>query len=385
MMWGTYLHVPWCRRRCPYCAFYVEAAHDVPWDAFADALIAENQWRSAELPGPTHTVFFGGGTPSRMPTAVLARVLASIERNEGASVTAECNPEDCTPEWLDGAITAGITRVSLGMQTFQPEFARLLNRACSVADARHTAVRVADSPLSSWSVDLMFALPGQTLAQVDRDLDAIEAIGAPHVSLYGLTYEPGTPFTRARDTGRFTETSDDLWRAQYDRIVERLGAIGLRRYEVSNFARPGHEAQHNRLYWTDAPYLGLGPSAHGYLPDGRRYQNRSDVTHYLAHIDPTDTVEMPTPEQAAVDGLISGMRGCDGVDIDHLARRTGYQPDPVAVARLATEGLVTWEPPRIRLTDAGFPLCDGVCSHLADRLVLSPAPSNGPLVSHQGL
>ncbi|MFT6144435.1 MAG: oxygen-independent coproporphyrinogen-3 oxidase, partial [bacterium] len=318
----------------------MEAAHDVPWDAFADVLLTEYATRKNSVSGLPHTVFFGGGTPSRMPTPVLSRVLAGIERAPGTEVTAECNPEDCTQEWLDGALEAGITRVSLGMQTFQPAFARLLNRACSVPEAKETAERVASSALTSWSVDLMFALPNQTLEQLDADLDAIQAIGAPHVSLYGLTYEPGTPFTRARDKGTFTETSDDLWRDMYDHIVERLRNMGLERYEVSNFAKPGHRSIHNQLYWSDRPYLGLGPSAHGYLPTGERYHNAPNIGHYLSVADPTELSESPNAEQAATDALVSGLRGVEGIDLAALAHRHGVGPQSTAVDRLEREGLI---------------------------------------------
>lgn len=377
MTWGLYLHVPWCRRRCPYCAFYVQAAHDVPWDDFAAALLAEYAQRRDSVTGPPATVFFGGGTPSRMPAPVLARVLAGIERLPGTEVTAECNPEDCTPEWVEGALTAGITRVSLGMQTFQPAFARLLNRACSVADARQTAKLVANSGFSSWSVDLMFALPNQTLAQLDADLDAIEDINAPHVSLYGLTYEPGTPFTRARDSGTFTEASDELWRDMYDHIVHRLRAMGLERYEVSNFAKPGHRSAHNQLYWSDQPYLGIGPSAHGYLPTGERYHNAPDVAAYLRG-DTAEERESPDSEQAATDALVSGLRGVEGIDLAALAARHGVGPQSAAVDRLESEGLIRKSGSRIALTDAGFPVCDAICGHLSDRLVLVGRASKGP-------
>lgn len=366
--WGLYVHVPWCRRRCPYCAFYVEADRDVPWDAYVDALLAEYALRRPALPEPASTVFLGGGTPSRMPPAALSRLLAGLSRLDDAEVSAECNPEDCTDDWLQGAMEAGVNRVSLGMQTFQPDFARLLNRNSSVHEAQQTAARVAAAGLRSWSLDLIFALPDQTLADLERDLDAIEASGVPHVALYGLTYEPRTAFTRARDAGRFTEASEDLWRAMYERIVERLRGMGLERYEVSNFARPGHRSQHNQIYWNDQPYLGLGPSAHGFLPDGRRYHNKPDAGAYLRGGDPTELIEAPSPEQAAVDALVSGLRGCEGLDLHRLGQRTGLAPTTSAVERLCQEGLAQLIGERLSLTDAGYPVCDAIASHLADRL-----------------
>jgi len=378
LTWGTYVHVPWCRRRCPYCAFYVEADRDVDWAGFVHRVLREHHDRRRAFEGTASTVFLGGGTPSRMPTDALHTLLDGLAPAPDAEVTAECNPEDCTPAWLDGAITAGVNRVSLGLQTFQPRFARLLNRACSVDDARDTARRLAAAPLNSWSLDLIFALPGQTLADVDADLDAIAEVAPPHVALYGLTYEPGTPFDRARERGKLTALPDDTWRTMYDHIVARLRAMGIDRYEVSNFARPGHRSAHNQGYWSDQPYLGVGPSAHGYLPDGTRYHNVRDVVRYLADDDCTATVERPTPTEAATDHLVSVLRGVGGVNLDRLARRTGLCPPSGVVQRLCIEGLLTQHGAQIALTDAGFPVADAVIAHLADRLAPAvPAPSAG--------
>jgi oxygen-independent coproporphyrinogen-3 oxidase len=228
--------------------------------------------------------------------------------------------------------------------------------------------RVTEAGFDSWSLDLIFAVPGQTLDDLDRDLDAVERLSPPHVALYGLTIEPGTPFERAVRSGRMATVDEAHWRRMYDHLVDRLSALGLQRYEVSNFARPGHHSRHNRLYWSDRPYMGLGPSAHGYLPDGRRYVNAPRLPSWLP--DPVGTAqeERPTPEQRLADLLVSGLRAAEGVDLEHARRQTGLRLDPGRIERLVP-GLVELHDGRVRLTDAGVPLCDAVVARLLEHAV----------------
>ena len=366
--WGVYVHVPWCRRRCPYCAFYVEVDRGGDREEFADRVLAEAASRGAPFRalGAPATVFFGGGTPSRLAPDVIGRLVHGLEPTPGAEITVETNPEDVDAAWPDAALAAGVTRLSLGLQTLDPKFARLLNRACTVEVAAATLAQVAAAGFASWSVDLIFALPGQTLADVDADLDRLLAHAPPHVSLYGLTYEADTPFARARDQGKFAETDDGAWRDMYARIVERLAAAGLERYEVSNFARPGHRSRHNRLYWTDRPYLGLGPAAHGYRPDGSRYANVRSVDAWQIATDPTADEDPPDRGTQALDLLVSAIRGVDGVPLARLGA-LGYHLDPAAVAAIGA--FVTADADRIALAGEGWFVADAVTSRLARALV----------------
>ena len=187
------------------------------------------------------------------------------------------------------------------------------------------------------------------------------------MSLYGLTIEPGTPFERAVERGTFAPADAETWRIMYDRIVERLAIAGLERYEVSNFARPGHRSRHNRLYWTDAPYLGLGPSAHGYRPDGSRYANVRDVRAYLERPDPTVEDERPSPKQAALDLLISALRSSDGVPRASLAN-LGLAPDERLVRALIDANLLLDDAAALRLSHDGFALADGLAERIWDGL-----------------
>ncbi len=372
--WGLYVHVPWCRVRCPYCAFHVDPDRgDAPWEAFADRVAAEVDSLRPRFPGPLHTLYLGGGTPSRAPTPILKRLLSL---GSGAvELTLEANPEDLDEAYLGAALAAGVTRVSLGVQSLSTAQARKLGRAHTPAEGRAAAQLLARSGAPSWSLDLMFALPDQTLADVTEDLDAVLSLDPPHVSLYGLSYEAGTPFGRAAAGGKLVEADEGLWADMYGTIVERLEASGRLRYEVSNFARPGHESEHNRGYWRDRPYMGVGPSAHGYAPDGRRWVDRPDTALWIDGQDPVRTWETPTPDQAATDMIISGLRSVDGLDLVRLARRTHRAPRGVAVRKLMSAGLLDTTTDPLRLGPAGWMVADGVAAALAaDLMVLDPAP-----------
>jgi oxygen-independent coproporphyrinogen-3 oxidase len=314
-------------------------------------------------------VFFGGGTPSRLPPRALGEIVAALDPVPGAEITAEVNPEDLDEAWVEGALTAGIDRVSLGVQSFDPAIAGRLGRA-HTRKAADRALELARA-FRSRSVDLIFAVPGQAVDQLDADLDRVLAAEVPHVSIYGLTFEPGTRFERARARGRLAPVEDEAWRVMYDRLVDRLDRAGVRRYEVSNFARDGHRSAHNRLYWTDAPYLGLGPSAHGYAPDGARWVNH-DLDRYLVEADPTASSERPDPEARATDLVVSALRSVEGLDRARLASTTGLQVERGVVRSLVAAGLVREDGARLALTDAGFPLCDAVAARLVDGLEESP-------------
>lgn len=366
--WGLYVHVPWCRLRCPYCAFYVlpDPRDADLHDRFVDRVIAEVGRRSVDFSGPPRTVYLGGGTPSRLAPGALTRLLQAIVPPGCEEVTVEANPEDVTDAWAEAAKAAGVHRVSLGVQTLHPGHARLLGRARSPADAQAAVPRLRG--LRSFSVDLMFGLHGQTLEDLDRDLDAVLATGAPHISLYGLTIEEGTGFERAAARGRVVAADEELWRAMYARIVDRLKDAGIQRYEVSNFARSGHLAIHNPGYWRGRPYLGVGPGAHSLLPDGVRTIDRPDLDRWMTG-DVEESRELPDAEEAATDLLISAVRTTAGLAESVLAARTGLVPSARARERLITAGWIHDQPGWMILTDEGFFVADAVVAELGRDLV----------------
>ncbi|MBN2798104.1 MAG: coproporphyrinogen III oxidase family protein [Deltaproteobacteria bacterium] len=373
MSWGIYVHVPWCTRSCPYCAFFHEPARDVPWDRYVDAVLAEHAGLRPLFPGEPTTLYLGGGSPSLLPLEPLARLIAGLAPDGVEELTLEVNPEDANPAWLAGVRALGVHRLSLGVQSLRGA-AKTLGRARSSRAAPAVIAHIRELGFPSWSADLIFAVPGQTLEELRLDLDAYLALEPPHLSLYGLTLEPGTAFGRRAEAGRLRPLPPALWREMYDLLVSTLQEAGLRRYEVSNFARDGHRSRHNRLYWRDRPYMGLGPGAHGYAPDGRRWSNAHDIEGYLRAPLTSASWERPSPGEAAIDYLLSATRGSDGVDLERLARRTGHRLNPQATARLVAGGLLEAQAGVLTLTGEGYPLCDAVISHLVDALV---APAAG--------
>ena len=366
VMSGVYVHVPWCASRCPYCSFNVFVHPDPPYDRWVAGV--KRDWAAVQdrLEGPLHSVYFGGGTPSLAPPEAIADLLEAIHPPSAAEITLEANPATITPDSLSAFRAAGINRVSVGVQTFNPRFARLLSRGHSVHAARELVGMVAAAGFRSWSVDIIFALPGQTLTDLQEDLDDILATAPPHVSLYGLTIKSNTPFERAQAQGKLLLPDEDTWRAQYDHIVATLKHAGLQRYEVSNFARPGHRAVHNEATWRGGHYAGLGPGAHGFLSDGVRTKMHDDLETWLA--DPCGQSERPDSWQAAVDFLLSTLRHIDGTDQALLRARTGHSVRTAAKTALVRAGLLHEQGEQLRLTMEGWPLADGITWQLCEAL-----------------
>lgn len=308
---GVYVHVPFCARRCDYCAFatWTDRAHLM--GAYARACVAEVE--SAALP-PATSVFFGGGTPSLLPVDQLAAVLAAVPRRPGAEVTVECNPASVSPAILEAYVAAGVTRVSLGVQSTDPAVLAALGRDHDPATARRAAGLVARAGFATWNVDLIFGAAGETVDGWRRTLDEVLALDPPppHVSAYALTVEPGTPL--AADAAR--HPADDDQAEMYLVADQALAAAGLRWYEVSNWARPGHECCHNLLYWAQGDYRGIGCAAHSHQA-GRRWWNVRTPERYIERVrtgrSPVAADETLSAEERRVEGLQLALRTVAGV------------------------------------------------------------------------
>lgn len=271
-----YVHVPFCARRCDYCAFATWDDRAALMGPYAEACVAE--LASASLP-PATSVFFGGGTPSLLPAASLAAVLAAVARAPGAEVTVECNPDDVTEARLAAYREAGVTRISLGVQSLRPHVLAALGRAHDPDVARRAARLVAGAGFASWSVDLILGAAGESAADWAATVEAVLSLCPPHVSAYALTVESGTPL--AADPARFPDDDDQA--DKYLAADAALEAAGLASYEVSNWARPGHECRHNLLYWSQGDYRGIGAAAHSHR-GGRRWWNVRTPERYIARI-----------------------------------------------------------------------------------------------------
>ena len=373
--YGIYVHAPWCRTRCPYCAFNVYPDRDSDWAGWAQGVYAD--WDQKRAPFEraydqgAHSVYFGGGTPSLAPPDQIGQILETLPVQPGAEITLEANPGDLSEARIDAWRALGVNRLSLGLQTFNPRLAHLLNRGHTAEQSRALAERVSRAGFRSWSIDVIFALPGQTLDDLALDLDEMLSLSPPHASLYGLTFEEGTPFGRAEQSGRMAPMDADLWREQYDIVAERLSAAGLERYEVSNFGRPGHRAVHNESVWRGGPYAGLGPGAHGFEPDGHRTLNEARPEVWAQR--PLLSRTLPTPAEGAIDFVLSTLRHTDGLPLEALHARHGHR---VRLSRLAPllrpprdqRPLLAHDGASLRLTPAGFPVADGVVERVVDAL-----------------
>jgi oxygen-independent coproporphyrinogen-3 oxidase len=372
--YALYVHVPWCRHVCPYCDFNVYASAAVPEAddvrAYRDELAAwatRPEWRGRRV----DTVFIGGGTPSLLSPngiGVLLDGVRAVGLCDDAEVTLEANPGTVDDTRLAGYRAAGVSRLSLGAQSFQADLLRTLGRDHTSDDTRAAVSAARRAGFSNVSLDLIFAVPGQSLAMCEHDVAQAVALAPEHVSAYALTWEEKTPFHAWRARGRLTAVDDDLESGMADVVAERLAAAGLERYEISSWARPGRTSRHNTRYWDGTDYLGIGPGAHSFHagPPARRWWNvrlphrwRDEVSHHGTAVDGQERL---TDAQARSDFIITGLRRITGADVPEFERRFALplrQAFP-QLAHLEADGLVELHAARLRLTARGLRYADTV-------------------------
>jgi oxygen-independent coproporphyrinogen-3 oxidase len=338
----AYVHVPFCRHRCGYCDFSLVAGRDDLVDRFVAALAVE--LGRVGPPLALDTLYLGGGTPSHLGPAGLRRLCDLLHERlrpvAGAEITIECNPEDVTPALAAAARDCGATRASLGAQSLDTATLRALDRSHAPDDVRRSAQLLRERGLAV-NVDLMTAAPGQSLAAVERDLDAVIDLAPEHVSVYCLTWEQGTAFERERRRGAVATADEDLERAMFEAAIDRLEAAGYEHYEVSNFARPGHRCRHNEAYWDCRAWEAFGPGAARFDGRTRITNHRSPVTwinKVLAGDDATGDVDAMHDEAAARERLVVGLRRRAGVSRAAFRAASGLDLD--ALARPAIAGWV---------------------------------------------
>lgn len=311
-----YLHVPFCHRKCTYCAFYSVRSTAADVEGYVDALLAEMELRKGEHAHAVRTVYFGGGTPSLLPPGQMARVVEGLRRcfdlSQVEEATLEANPEDLTPRYLsDLSALHFFNRVSIGVQSLDDRVLHLLNRRHTARQALDAVENTRRAGIGNISVDFIYGLPW------DAGMTALPD-GIDHISAYALTLEPGTALAVQVGQGRVAMPGDDEVVRQYHALHRAFEAAGFRQYEVSNYARPGFESRHNSRYWDRTPYLGLGPAAHSF--DGRhRRWNHSDVRHYIATMLSPDgpgdccTQETLTDADAYNEMLMTALRTVRGI------------------------------------------------------------------------
>jgi oxygen-independent coproporphyrinogen-3 oxidase len=316
-----YLHVPFCARRCSYCDFVIAVRREVPWQAFAQTVARECEVRAVgDTSAPLRTVYLGGGTPSRLGARGVGAVLDALRRHvvmeDDAEVTLEANPEDISEEAVRAWRDAGVNRLSIGIQSFDDLVLSWMHRVHDASAARRAVEAARKAGMEAFSLDLIFATPDRLSRNWEHDLEQLVALAPDHVSLYGLTIEPHTPLGRWHERGQEREADEERYEREFLLAHDMLGSAGFEHYEVSNFARPGKRARHNSAYWLGVPYLGLGPSAHGFDGDTRRWNIEAFAAWERTVgtlTDPVGGEEALTDENRIAEAVYLGLRTSDGL------------------------------------------------------------------------
>src|SRR4051812_16770989 len=325
---AAYIHVPFCAHHCGYCDFAVAAGQDQLIDLYVEAVATE--LARLDAPAPVDTVFLGGGTPTHLSAAQLDRLLAAVARwlplRPGGEFSVEGNPESVTADKVDVLAGYGVNRVSLGVQSFRPDLLARLDRVHRPDHVGPALDRIRRR-IANVSLDLIFGVPGQSVADWGADLDAALAFEPDHVSTYGLTYEKGTRLWKRRRRGVVVPVPEADELAMYELAMDRLPAAGLEQYEGSNFARASRRCRHNETYWANEAYFGFGVGAARYV-EGRRELNRRDTADYVRRVlsgeAPTFQSECLPPEESARETAAVQLRRAAGVARDRFRKQTGF-------------------------------------------------------------
>ena len=371
---ALYVHWPFCVSKCPYCDFNSHVRETVDQDAWRDALLADLAHEAALLPEHRLTsIFFGGGTPSLMPPATVEAVIAAARAYwataDDVEITLEANPNSAEAANFADLASAGVNRISLGLQSFDDESLAFLGRAHSATEGRR-ALDAAQNAVDRVSFDLIYALPGDDEASWSRDLDRALSLGTEHLSLYELTIEPGTRFATMVAKRAFDPLDAETAARLFELTQQRTAAFGLPAYEISNHARPGAESRHNLSYWRYRDYAGVGPGAHG-RRGGMRTVRHKKPENFLSAVARNGhglvEEEQLTGEEAAHEALVMGLRLAEGIDPAALAKRLGVYRliDDAAVDRLVGHGLLERDGPILRTTLAGRLLLDSILAEIA--------------------
>ncbi len=320
-MAGIYIHIPFCKQRCNYCAFYSTTLYNIK-EEYVNALCKELLMRKDYVAGDViSTIYFGGGTPSTLTIGQLRKICDTIYSTYpiagNPEVTIECNPDDLTPEFLESLKGLPFNRISMGVQSFNDKQLRRLGRRHTAEGARRAVANARAAGYSNISIDLMFALPGSTVQEWRHDLESAIALEPDHLSAYNLMYEEGTPLYRALLRGDFEELGEDENVEQFGMLIEAMKGAGYRHYEISSFALPGKESRHNSSYWNGTPYIGCGAAAHSYNGTSREW-NIADIKAYIEGMNSGKRnfeAEHLTEEERYNDAILTRLRTADGLPL----------------------------------------------------------------------
>ncbi len=372
-MAGIYIHIPFCKQRCSYCAFYSTTLYNIR-EQYVNALCKELVMRKDYAGEATiETIYFGGGTPSTLSIEQLQRICDTIYACYNISatpeVTIECNPDDLTPEFLAQLKQLPFNRISMGVQSFNDTQLKRLGRRHDADKARAAVHNARAAGYDNISIDLIFALPGSTLSDWEHDLESAIALRPDHLSAYNLTYEEGTPMHRALERGDFAELSEEENVGQFQMLITKLKEAGYRHYEISNFALPGCESRHNSSYWNDTAYIGCGAAAHSYNGTSRQW-NIADIKEYIEGVEsnaPNFEIEELTEEERYNDTILTRLRTAKGLPLAWIKERFSEKLNNYMLRSAEKEialGNLKKENGHLSLTEKGIFISDAVIREL---------------------
>jgi oxygen-independent coproporphyrinogen-3 oxidase len=366
---GLYVHIPFCRTKCRYCGFYSEPIKNHAPQRLISAIITELTEKRGQAPfSPHQTIYIGGGSPSCLPAKQLLRLISEIASRwpKPEEFTIEVNPGQVNKDILSQLLAAGVTRISIGAQSFNPDDLTFLGRRHSVADIGRAVRSAKKAGFDNIGIDLIFAIPGSTLKSWKHSLRSTIDLGVHHISAYALTYEEQTPLQKAVETGEVTPVDEETDRQMYEMTIDELEKAGFKQYEISNFAKPGFECRHNLNYWANTPYLGIGPAAGSYW-QGNRTLNIADIKKYIEAIEQGKNVtaesEIPDNIQVACETAVLNLRRRCGIILDEFKKQTGFDAAKLFVEPIAKYkklGLIRTTSKRLCLTRNALPIADSV-------------------------
>lgn len=372
-MAGLYIHIPFCARRCLYCDFFSNTDQSYQ-TAYVDALIREMEREASYLKGELlDTIYFGGGTPSLLQAADFERIFEAIQKHfdtaDCQEVTLEANPDDLTADYLRSIRPLPFNRISMGIQSFDPEDLRFLQRRHTREQAIEAVYRCKEAGITNLSIDLMYGLPGQTPEKWERNLKEALALDIPHISAYHLIYEEGTGLYRLLQAGKISPVEEEASVTLFTQLIDTLTGAGYAHYEISNFARPGYISHHNSSYWNGANYLGLGASAHSYNGTERKW-NVSSLPAYLkgiadgTSISEKEDLDLRTRYNDYIITRLRTMWGIDPVELEQLFGTDLFTYFDKQVQLYVKKGLIEEPNNHFRLSREGIFISDSIMSTL---------------------
>jgi oxygen-independent coproporphyrinogen-3 oxidase len=366
-MSGIYLHIPFCKQACSYCDFYF-VTRTSEREHFVRRLVEDiKSYKDSKFTEETvETIYFGGGTPSLLEPSQLEQIMEALHDvfniNE-REITLEMNPDDVSAQFLADLKSLGISRASMGVQSFEPELLEFMHRAHSSEEALQCLELLSASDFNSFTVDLIYGNPGQSVEQLQRDVNKLLEFDPPHISAYSLTIEPKTRLGKQVELGRIVPPEDDKVAEHFDIVNQLFSNHGIERYEVSNYSLPGKEAIHNSNYWEHKNYLGLGPGAHSFWwdNDAVRWKNEQDLRKYLRDEDQPEREDLSL-NQLAEERLMMGLRTRKGVERKELSERYNYMLSGRQLDYLRNceqDGKAELDE-KITLTDDGIKIADAI-------------------------